>query len=309
MSVATIKNDNNQELRLNFKLVRYGGIGTYALIVESKYTINNINFEYYIIYEGRIYNEEIFSIKEKEAKELLLDIGKSIINNIKNLNPIIMQDKIYVDIQYDSIIFKYNIELIFQDSENVFPKLNLEDIFKSYVSVLKNRNTILEEKPLKELMGERKTTISFNDENLKIEINKYTRNSDLYTVFTYNHNISDEFEYEITFYITNNSAEISSFNINSDYYELFNNYNNYLEFIELLINSYNLLDRIINIIAQNESLIKKIISEYNFNETLIHIEGFINGNYNEEIKRSITQKLISEFEFDLAEFIKEYINC
>ena len=160
-------NNYNQEISLNINLENY--YSSYTFLVESKYTNDdNVNFEYYINYGGKLYSKEIFNIDKNDADRLFSDFKNLILNNVKHLNPIIENEQ--PQWKKEEFLY-YNINLLFQNNENIFPKLNVEDLFKSIVSFLKNRNIKLDEKSPEELIKLREIKISFND-NLEINIKK-----------------------------------------------------------------------------------------------------------------------------------------
>jgi len=308
---------NNQELSFTFELEKYDEGSSYKFIVNSKYYNyeNNISSEFYAEYKGRVYSDNIFNIKNNDAYELLSNIGKSIIYNIKNLNPIIKEDGTIYNEGWKLI---HKIDLLFQDNENAFTKINLEDIFYSIVSILKDSKVELEEKLLDDLIEEKRLTISLNNENIKIDIYRnFGFNNSLYAYITYyNKKVSKKIGYNIELYINienNNTAEITKFDGHFNYYEIFKYYKDFLEYIELL-NPNKILNRIINSVIKSKNLIKKSITEYKFYETLMLIDKFINGDYNNKIKKELEnseryQNLISHLELNLKDVLKNNIEC
>ena len=153
-----IKNiDYNQKLSLKFEIEGLSNV-SYYFTVESNYTDkNNVSFEFHEEYDGYTYskyNFNIFNMDESQANQLFSDIGKAIIKNVKHLNPIKKQEQKKYD--KDKKYIKYKIDLLFKDSENIYTKLNLEKIFNSIVSSLKDKYMNLKEKPLDELFEKKK---------------------------------------------------------------------------------------------------------------------------------------------------------
>jgi len=288
MSLGHLKEDKKQEISLKFKIEKQLDSFTYNFYVNSKYTNeNNISFEYNALYDGVVNNGDTLNIDENLAKDLLLDIENSIINNIKNLNPIIDKKEKETKIDY----LQYYIRLLFNESKNVYPKLNLENIFNSIISILKDRNIELENKSLDDLIKERKITISKGNQTrfyMDIIKNKYD-DYDLKTIIYYNDRVSETLGYNVKLSIEIgkvNKVEINKFSDYSDYYRIFDNYNYYLEFIEIL-KPDKFLDLIINPVILNET--KKTINEYGFHDALKSIDMLVNKDaiVINEIKSSI----------------------
>jgi len=148
--------DNDQRLSLAFDLYKNNKGNYYVFYLESNYTNKNISFEYSVEYQGNIYNEEdIFNMDKDDVNELLSEIGNTIIYDIVDLN---LNPKIeYEDFDYEKENYlKYEITLLFNDSENVYPKINLEDIFNSIISIFEERNVELENKSLEEIFRKKK---------------------------------------------------------------------------------------------------------------------------------------------------------
>jgi len=307
------KNKNTkQELSLEIELEKYNKEAEYFFNVISEYTNKNISFEYYAYYKGDIYNKNIFYMSNYQANQLFLDIEKSIINNIKNLNPIIKEKQ--SNYNKNDILY-YKIDLLFNDTENVYPKLNIEKIFNSIISILKNRNIKLEEKHMNELNTTKRIKILLNNKKLKVEIEKKYNN--LNAIINYNGNVSNKFKYgiqiEISIGETDNVSvkEYNSFTNDNNVYEMFDNYKDYFGYIELL-NSNKILDNIINPIIQNKNVIEKTIKEYDFKDALIVIDRLTNGYYNNNIinyiERTLFNYLISYFKRNLNDSF-DYIEC
>jgi len=310
-----------QELILEFEMTNDNNKSFYKFYVnkylESK-TINgnNISFEYSATYYGDIYNKDIFNIDRSEANKILSDIESLIIDIIKNLNlnPTIKYKEPHYHKDYSKkTVLSYKISLSFDDSENIISKSNIENIFNSIISILKNRNVDLEYKPLNELINSRKIEILIN-ENLKIKIEEDKK--DILTHITYNDRINEKFTYKIEAEFRIGKPDSVIVNPYISYFNYFyanNNYNNYLD----LINPKNILNKIINLIIQSKSDIEKVINEYGFNEALKSIDVLVNRNYKEdEIKKIESklesqwfQKLIPYLENHLKEFIKNGIRC
>jgi len=300
----------NQELSLKIKLEEYGRVkGAYYFGVGSKYYYeNNIDVEYYLLYHNNIYRlGNFFYMDENQANQLFLDIEKSIIDSIKSLNPII-KEKIQ---NYKSLRktrepeLDYKIIMSFDDSENIFPKLNPEEIFKPIISILKDRN--VEITNLSEYI--KRITISLKDKNLQIEIEKSL--GELYTDITYNNKIDDKSIYEITLKTkigeTNNMV-IREIETHMPY-DLFKEYNHYLEFIESL-KPDKFLDLIINPIIQYENDIRKAINEYEFYDALKSMDVLVNRNYNEdEIKNLWYNISNSKLKSIIYNITKYHIEC
>jgi len=287
--------DKNQELDLEIQLYSNYYNDYYIFSANSKYTNeNNIDFEFYIKYEGKIYSGSYFFANENEAKKLIPDIRNSIIDNIKNLNSIIKQEKTDYNKTNSYIDLIYKIDLLLQDSENIFTELNLENIFNPIISILKSWDVKLEEKPLEELIKERKIKISLNDDNLKIEIEKVIDYiSKLSTYITYNNVVSDNLNYEIKLgIIIENNFKYGdiNFKINSNYSNIFNNYEEYFELMEFL-SPKRILNRLINPIIQNKNDIEKAINKFKFNDALTIINELYNGVYNNYIINLLNEKL------------------
>jgi len=287
----------------------------YSLLVESKYTDNdNVNFKYNISYGGKLYSKEIFNIDKNDANRLFSDFKNLILNNIKHLNPIIENEQP----QYKrGKNLYYKIDLLFQNNENIFPKLNVENLFKSIVSFLKNRNIKLYEDSPEELIRLREIIISFND-NLEINIKKSVNEKNLETQITYINNISDKFIYKINIYIKTEESKrvFMSIIYKSNYYEdifddIFENYDNYLNAMEYIIFD-RFLDKTINPIIKNIDKIRKAISEYGFYEALTVIDELSklsSENYKEEIKNELYQNLNSVLNEGFKLIINYFIGC
>jgi len=319
-------NKNLQELSLEIKLDKYSTFATYTFIVNSKYiNKNGINFEYYVEYEGKFFNNDIFNMDNNKSNKLFIDFENTIIDKVKELNPIIREKQPKFK-KEDSLTYK--IDLIFQDSESVFSNVNIENIFKSIISILKDRNVELKETPLNELINKRNISILFNNknlENLNIKIEDRKRDG-LYAYITYDNDFSIHFVYKIKLYIKtgeSDKVEIDKFSINIDYQSMLNSYKDFLEYIEIL-NPNRLLNRIINPIVQNEYEIKKFINNFEFHNAITVIDKLVNGNYNKEIieklKREIKNEVIgykvdyySEGTPNLITYLtfnlKDYIKC
>jgi len=324
-SIKNIDNYNNQELTLIFELSNYYNEGSsYSFYLENKYTDeNNVSYDYSITYEGKFYNIYIFLADENNGWNFLSDIEKLIKNKIKNLNPIVNDTIIEFN---KGVNLKYGMELLFQDRENIFPKIkaNLEDIFNSIISILKSKNAILEEKPLDELIKKRYISFTLNNENLKMEIFELFKIINNLTItINYKGRLGDRYIYEFNSTIKmgeSEETEINRFSINSNkinYSIIFNNYNDYLEFM-IVLNPKILLDRIKNHIIKSKSKIEKKVNEYGFNYALTIIDEFIKGKYDERIinklkeeewVQNLIQNLIQSLNKNLKDNIINKINC
>jgi len=292
-----IDNNYNQELTLEFKLDNRNfkledtpeKEASYSFTVKSEYTNDNISFKYSVKYNRIFYSKnitKIFGIKENEANKIYTDIKNSIIKNIENLNPIVKQETPIFD---TGLTFGYKIDLSFNDNENVFSKINLENLLNSIISVFKNRNIDIEmeEKPLNELTNEKEITILLNNKDLEIKINK-TEDGKLDASISY-----DKIDYKINL----SFEKEDSYKLYIDYFiiiygNIFNNYYRYLDFLENIKNPNRFFDKIINPIFQNESIIRENIKVYGFNEALEIIDKL------EYFDRVITRKLIEKFNWE-----------
>jgi len=195
--------------------------------------------------------------------------------------------------------------MLFDDSENVFPKLNPEEIFKPVISILKYRG--VEIPNLNEWI--KRITISLKDKNLQIEIEKSLGKS--HTNITYNNKIDDKSSYEIklkTKIGESNNMVISKIETNIPY-DFSKKYNYYLEFIESL-NPNKFLGLIINPVIQYENDIRKAINEYGFYDALKSMDVLVNKNYNEdEIKNLWYQISNSKLKSILYDITKYHIEC